>query len=173
MASPCFAILTQPFRSFHKKEKKKKSKSNRGRRAPLLSPDRMNHSVIFFRFTLISLREGCRFSNTWQQVSLSLGSAVSQDTQKIRSIVNGIRISRTNRRESIVRLESARIILLALGGMERRAVFERVPANTRAAELEKRPYAFLANPTTEIIILADILANVRMQFYLLLSWETR
>ena len=46
------------------------------------------------------------------------------------------------------------------------------PRNS-TAELEKRPYAFLANPTTEIIILADILANVRMQFYLLLSWETR
>lgn len=76
MASPCFAILTQPFRSFHKKEKKKKSKSNRGRRAPLLSPDRMNHSVIFFRFTLISLREGCRFSNTWQQVSLDSSRSV-------------------------------------------------------------------------------------------------
>lgn len=30
----------------------------------------------------------------------------------------------------------------------------------------ERPYALLADPTTEIIILADILANVRMQFYL-------
>lgn len=42
-----------------------------------------------------------------------------------------------------------------------------------ASKSARRPYTLLADPTTEIIILADILANVRMQFYLLLSWETR
>lgn len=46
-------------------------------------------------------------------------------------------------------------------------------ATVRREAGEQRPYALLADPTTEIIILADILANVRMQFYLLLSWETR
>lgn len=45
--------------------------------------------------------------------------------------------------------------------------------SARARRAGARPYALLADPTTEIIILADILANVRMQFYLLLSWETR
>lgn len=45
--------------------------------------------------------------------------------------------------------------------------------NRRDGGEQEWPYALLADPTTEIIILADILANVRMQFYLLLSWETR
>lgn len=59
------------------------------------------------------------------------------------------------------------------GDGRRSAVSFETSSRNSTAELETRPYAFLANPTTEIIILADILANVRMQFYLLLSWETR
>lgn len=151
-----FAILTQPFRSFHKKKKRKKGKNRKAIETPLFasSPDRVTHSVVF-SFHSINL-----FAKVVASPTLGFTHA---GIAWVRMHVILQHSSRYRSRGSVESDHSARA-----RGMGRRAVLER-----EYSELEKRPYAFLANPTTEIIILADILANVRMQFYLLLSWETR
>lgn len=114
----------------------------------------------FFRFTLISLASPTlgftsRFSTRERE---------RESLRAVHVIVIPRVILHRGRDRSI---DSAIIFAGGMDGAVARPL-RRVPA-----QLEKRPYAFLANPTTEIIILADILANVRMQFYLLLSWETR
>lgn len=164
MASPLlFAILTQPFRSFHKKKRKEEKKSRSNRETPLSasSPDSTPlQPFFFFRFTLISLASPTlgftsRFSTRERE---------RESLRAVHVIVIPRVILHRGRDRSI---DSAIIFAGGMDGAVARPL-RRVPA-----QLEKRPYAFLANPTTEIIILADILANVRMQFYLLLSWETR
>lgn len=90
MASPLlFAILTQPFRSFHKKKRKEEKKSRSNRETPLSasSPDSTPlQPFFFFRFTLISLASPTlgftsRFSTRERERELT-GSTRNRDSAR-------------------------------------------------------------------------------------------